>query len=159
MRLQKRPLQSWTALIIDTPAMQEMELVVRPHCGGSYSSFRVRPPLSWPTHRRKGCSPSVAPQPSSGVDRSGWDGCGIHEGDGGAKPRATGVLARSLDGPSHCAHSRQRRRSSGAARVAHICENCDVPSPCVSNETAISCSRRCADESPLIGCARRGCRR
>ena len=102
-------------------------------------------------HRRKGCSPSAAPQPSSGVDRSGRDGCGIDEGDGGAEPRATGVLARSLACPSHCAHSRQRRRGSCAERVAHICENRDVPSPCVSDETAISCSTRCADERLSVG--------
>ena len=70
----------------------------------------------------EGLQPLPAPQPSSGVDRSGRDGCGIDEGDGGAEPRATGVLARSLAGPSHCAHSRQLCRSSCVARVAHICE-------------------------------------
>ena len=108
-------------------------------------------PLTLADTAGRGCSSSLAPQPSSGVDCSGRDGCGIHEGDGGAEPRATGVLARSLAGPSHCAHSRQWRRGSCATRVAHICENCDVPSSCMSSERAKSCHVRCADERLSVG--------
>ena len=98
-----------------------------------------RTPLVMADTVGRASSPSAAPQPSSGVDRSCRDGCGIDEGDGGAEPRATGVLARSLAGPSHCAHSRQWRRSSCATRVAHICENRDVPSSCMSSEIAVEC--------------------
>ena len=118
---------------------------------GSLTRNFVYGPPCHGRHRRKGCSPSAAPQPSSGLDLSGRDGCGIDQGDGGAEPRATGVLARSLAGPSHCAHSRQLCRSSCAARVAHICENCDVPSPCMSSERAKSCHVRCADERLSVG--------
>ena len=100
-----------------------------------------------------GRAAALLPHPSR---RQGWTavagtGAGSMRVTVGLSPRATGVLARSLAGPSHCAHSRQLCRSSCATRVAHICENCDVPSSCMSNERAKSCHVRCADERLSVG--------